>query len=210
MKVTLTFDNGPWSGVTEQVLETLAARHLRSTFFVVGNELRKSRPLAERAVAEGHWIGNHTMTHSVPFGDGADPTEEIEATQALIGDLAHASRWFRPFGRGGVLDDRLLSAGAVAHLQEGGYSCVLWNSVPRDWEDPSAWIERALVDVESNDWTVVVMHDLPTGAMDNLPRLLDELDARGAEIVQDFPDACVPIRNGEVTGDLTDLVKSPS
>jgi len=210
LKVTLTFDNGPWPGVTEQVLDTLAARHLRSTFFVVGNELRKSRPLAERAVAEGHWIGNHTMTHSVPLGDGADPVEEIEATQALIGDLAHASRWFRPFGRGGVLDDRLLSADAVAHLQQGGYSCVLWNSVPRDWEDPSAWIERALVDVESNDWTVVVMHDLPTGAMDHLPRLLDELDARGAEIVQDFPDACVPIRNGQITGDLTDLVKSPS
>jgi peptidoglycan/xylan/chitin deacetylase (PgdA/CDA1 family) len=95
-------------------------------------------------------------------------------------------------------------------LHAGGYSCVLWNSVPRDWEDPDAWIGRALADVEANDWTVVVMHDLPTGAMDNLPRLLDELDARGAEIVQDFPDHCVPIKNGNITGDLTRLVKSPS
>ncbi|MEY2447635.1 MAG: peptidoglycan-N-acetylglucosamine deacetylase [Acidimicrobiaceae bacterium] len=208
MKVTLTFDNGPWPGVTEKVLDTLAARDLRATFFVVGNELRKSRVLAERAASEGHWIGNHTMTHSVPLGDGADPVEEIDATQDLIGDLAHRARWFRPFGRGGVLDDRLLSADAVAHLQHGGYSCVLWNSVPRDWEDPDAWIDRALADVESRAWTVVVMHDLPTGAMDRLPRFLDELDARGARIVQDFPDACVPIRNGEVVGDLTHLVRT--
>jgi hypothetical protein len=36
--------------------------------------------------------------------------------------------------------------------------------------------------------------------------LLDELEARGAEIVQDFPDACVPIRNGKLVGDLTGLV----
>ena len=210
MKVTLTFDNGPWPGVTEQVLDTLAARDVRSTFFVVGNQLRRpgSRELATRAVAEGHWIGNHTMTHSVPLGDGADPVEEIDATQELIGDLTHASRWFRPFGRGGVLDERLLSSDAVAHLEQGGYSCVLWNSVPRDWEDPDAWIDRALADVESTDWTVVVMHDLPTGAMDRLPRLLDELDTLGAEIAQDFPDACVPIRNGQVVGDLTPLVKS--
>jgi peptidoglycan/xylan/chitin deacetylase (PgdA/CDA1 family) len=210
LRVTLTFDNGPWPGVTEQVLDTLAARDLHATFFVVGKQLRKSRPLAERAVAEGHWIGNHTMTHTVPLGDGADPVEEIAATQALIGDLTHSARWFRPFGRGGVLDDRLLSDDALAHLQQGGYSCVLWNSVPRDWEDPDAWIDRALADVESNDWTVIVMHDLPTGAMDRLPRLLDELDVRGAEIVQEFPDACVPIRNGRLVGDLSHLVKSPS
>ena len=210
MKVTLTFDNGPWPGVTEHVLDTLATRGLHSTFFVVGNQLRESRSLAERAVAEGHWIGNHTMTHSVPFGDGADPVQEIDATQELIGDLTHTSRWFRPFGRGGVLDGRLLSDEAVAHLREGGYSCVLWNSVPRDWEDAEEWVDRALVDVESNDWTVVVLHDLPTGAMDRLPRLIDELDARGAEVVQDFPDDCVPIRDGEVVGDLTGLVSSPS
>lgn len=207
MKVTLTFDNGPWPGVTEHVLDTLGERGVRSTFFVVGEQLRNARPLAERAATEGHWIGNHTMTHSVPLGDGADPVEEIDATQELIGDLTHASRWFRPFGRGGVLDERLLSSEAVTHLREGGYSCVLWNSVPRDWEDPDAWVDRAIADVESNDWTVVVMHDLPTGAMERLPRLLDELHARGAEIVQDFPDACVPIRNGKIVGDLMAFVR---
>ena len=150
------------------------------------------------------------MTHSVPLGDGADPVEEIGATQDLLGDLAHASRWFRPFGRGGVLDERLLSPDAIALLQAGGYSCVLWNSVPRDWEDPDAWVDRALADVEANDWTVVVMHDLPTGAMDRLPRLLDELAARDAEIVQDFPDACVPIRDGQIVGNLTPFLKSHS
>ena len=212
MKVTLTFDNGPWPGVTETVLDTLAAHDLRSTFFTVGQQLerRGGRDLAARAAAEGHWIGNHTMTHSVPFGDGGDPVAEVEPTQELIGDLAHPSRWFRPFGRGGVLDDRLLSPAAVTHLEQGGYSCVLWNSVPRDWEDADAWIDRALADVEAQDWTVVVLHDLPTGAMDRLPQFLDELDRRGAEIVQDFPDDCVPIRNGQVVGDLTPLVKSPS
>ena len=206
MKVTLTFDNGPWPGVTENVLDVLAARDVRATFFVVGRELRKARGLAERAAAEGHWIGNHTMTHSVPLGDGANPVEEIDATQTLIGDLAHPSRWFRPFGRGGVLDDRLLSPSSVDHLQRNGYSCVLWNSVPRDWEDPDAWIARCLADVDANDWTVVVLHDLPTGAMDRLPTLFDALDIRGAEIVQEFPDTVVPIRNGQRVGDLEGLV----
>ena len=209
MKVTLTFDNGPWPGVTEGVLDALAERDIRSTFFVVGKQLRRARALSERAASEGHWIGNHTMTHSVPLGDGADPLAEIEAAQALIGELAHASRWFRPFGRGGVLDERLLSPAAVDHLQVHEYSCVLWNSVPRDWEDPDAWIDRCLADVQATDWTVVVLHDLPTGAMDRLPRLLDSLDALGAEVVQEFPDAVVPIRAGILAGSLEGLVVPP-
>jgi peptidoglycan/xylan/chitin deacetylase (PgdA/CDA1 family) len=210
LKVTLTFDNGPWPGVTEAVLDTIGEREVHATFFVVGNQLQRrgARSLAERAVAEGHWIGNHTMTHSVLFGDGADPIDEVEPTQGLIGELSHASRWFRPFGRGGVIDDRLLSREAVEYLEHHGYSCVLWNSVPRDWEDPDAWIELAMVDIEANDWTVVVLHDLPTGAMERLPRFLDRLESVGAEVVQDFPDTLVPIRNGNVVADLAPLLKS--
>ncbi len=77
--------------------------------------------------------------------------------------------------------------------------------MPRDWEDPDAWIARALADVRANDWTVIVLHDLPTGAMERLPAFLDQLDAAGAQIVQDFPDDCVPIRGGDVVGDLSRL-----
>jgi peptidoglycan/xylan/chitin deacetylase (PgdA/CDA1 family) len=79
LRVTLTFDNGPWTGVTENVLDTLRERGLHSTFFVVGTQMHKARDLAVRAAAEGHWIGNHTMTHTVTFGDGADPSAEVGA-----------------------------------------------------------------------------------------------------------------------------------
>ena len=48
----------------------LAAHGLRATFFVVGEALRAHRALAERAHAEGHWIGNHTLTHPRPRNKG--------------------------------------------------------------------------------------------------------------------------------------------
>ena len=68
--VTLTFDNGPEPSVTPRVLDVLARRGVRTTFFVIGNKLltRDARACTERAHAEGHWIGNHTWTHSRPLG----------------------------------------------------------------------------------------------------------------------------------------------
>ncbi len=210
--MTLTFDNGPAPGVTDSVLDTLAGRGVAGTFFVVGRQLQRpgARDLAARATAEGHWIGNHTMTHTVVFGDdiGPDAAErEIGASQQLLGDLGHPDRLFRPYGQGGVLDDRVLSPAAVRYLTDGGYTCVLWSSVPHDWDQPEDWVERALADVARAEWTVVVLHDLHTGAMRHLPEFLDRLEAADVEVVQEFPDSCVPIRRGELCWPLDHLVR---
>jgi len=199
--LTLTFDNGPDPGATPAVLDVLARRALRATFFVIGQKLAEPgrRALAERAHAEGHWIGNHSYTHSQPLGlrTEADVAErEIGRTQDLIGALAHPKRFFRPSGGGGVIDRRLLSDPAVGFLRRGNYSCVLWNSIPRDWDDPDGWVERALAQCRAQPWTLMVLHDLPTGAMRHLERFLDAAGADGARIRQDFPPACVPIVEG--------------
>jgi peptidoglycan/xylan/chitin deacetylase (PgdA/CDA1 family) len=204
-KVTLSFDNGPTREVTPRVLDVLRERAIRSTFFVVGQQLRVPGMLAiaRRAANEGHWIGNHTLTHSIPLAeldDLATVDREIAETQELIGDLSHPDRLFRPFGRGGIIDERLLGSYALRRLAEGKFTCVLWNSVPRDWERPDDWVRTCLDDAATRPWSVVVIHDLPTGAMDHLSELLDGLDAMGAKVVQEFPDDCVPLRRGVRTG----------
>jgi peptidoglycan-N-acetylglucosamine deacetylase len=212
-KVTLTFDNGPDpSGTTAFVLDELARRRLLASFFVIGRQLARpgARDLARRAFDEGHWIGNHTLTHSLMFGDSDEASlaeREIGEAQALIGDLAHPDRLFRPYGGGGVISERLLSAGAVSYLVDGGFTCVLWTSVPRDWEADAAWVDRCLADIEAQEWAVVVAHDRPRGGMPYLPALLDRIVAMGAEVVQDFPPACTPIRRGVVEADLSPIVQ---
>lgn len=211
MRVTLTFDNGPTAPVTSQVLDTLAAHAVKSTFFLVGENLKDpaNRAAAERAAAEGHWIGNHTLTHSVQLGENPDSDtsrREIGEAQRLIGELATPAGLFRPYGRGGVLDRLLLSRAALAHLQQHRYTCVLWNSVPHDWDDPHGWVETCLADIATRDWSLVVLHDLSTGAMDHLPRFLEALEGMRAHIVQDFPPDCVPIHDGRVGQSLDHLI----
>ncbi len=211
MRVTLSFDNGPEPEVTGCVLDVLRARRVRATFFVIGQKLLDParRACAERAQGEGHWIGNHSLTHSTPLGlraDRAGAEDEIGRAQQLLGALAHPDKLFRPFGGGGRLHPGLLNRSTVDYLCAGAYTCVLWNCVPRDWEDRDGWVERALQQCLAQPWSLVVLHDLPTGAMLNLDRFVGALEDAGAEIVQDFPPECVPISRGRVTSPLDQYV----
>ena len=202
-EVTLTFDNGPEPEATPAVLEVLRRRGLRASFFVLGHKLADParRALAERAHAEGHWIGNHTFTHSVPLGeqpdDGRTAEAEIGRTQELIGELAHPDRLFRPFGGGGRLGPHLLGEATLAYLLRHRFTCVLWNAVPGDWRDPDGWVDRALAQCSGTSPVALVLHDLPSGAMRHLDRFLGALADEGCRFRQDFPAACVPIRRGE-------------
>ena len=208
-RVTLSFDNGP-SSVTAQVLDLLRERGVPASFFVVGKSLQRpgGRQLVERALADGHRVGNHSLTHATPLGVRDDPDEafrEIDGMGELLADLVPGERFFRPFGGGGVIDENLLGRHALERLEQGGFTCVLWNSVPRDWENPAGWPDVCLADVRSRPWSLVVLHDLPTGAMERLPTFLDALEAGAIEIVHELPPDCVPLRNGRRTPSFASL-----
>lgn len=203
-RVTLTFDNGPDESVTPGVLDTLRHHGIKTTFFVVGRRLAQARAAAERAHAEGHWIGNHTWSHSAPFrerGDRDYVREEIDRTQAEIGDLSHARRFFRPYGGQGRLDGALNPA-AVDHLERGRFTCVLWNAVPGDFRDFDGWPEIALGQIEATDHPLVVLHDVDARAMRHLDRFLGRLKDSGHGFDQDFPADCIALRNGKQTAIL--------
>ena len=210
-RVSLSFDNGPDAEGTALVLDTLARHGIRSTFFLVASRLREPACLsiARQARAAGHWIGNHSLTHGLPLGRDPRPDApevEIGEAQRLIGDLAHSDRLFRPFGNGGHIDCRLLSAAARDYLLDGGYSCVLWNVVPRDWEDADGWVARGLTQCAGVDWPLVVLHDIEPAAMRHLDGFIRKLRELEYEFVQNFPPACVPIRRGIPVQDLTSMV----
>jgi peptidoglycan/xylan/chitin deacetylase (PgdA/CDA1 family) len=206
-RVTLTFDNGPTPGITEHVLDILSTRRIQTTFFVVGEKLAApgGRALAVRAHSEGHWIANHSLTHSAPLGEKPDveyARREIVETQNLIGELAHPDKLFRPMGGGGSIGPHLLSHAALQLLQAGKYTCVLWSSVPGDWRDQDGWVDQCLSEVAERDWTVVVLHDVENAVLPRLPGFLDRLGSMGIEFRQDFPDDVVITRRGELVSPL--------
>ena len=203
MRVTLTFDNGPTPGVTEQVVEVLARHDVPARFFAVGEKLATpaGRAAAARVVAAGHVVGGHTWSHSVPFGE-LDPgavDRELDDTRRAVDDVGGDGAAYRPYGVGGHIDERLMSGHGAQRLRDGGFTCVLWNSVPGHCRDPVGSCAVALTDLGSRDWSVVVLHDLPDGAPARLDEFLRGAADLGAEFTTATPDECTPIRNGRPT-----------
>lgn len=210
-KLTLTFDNGPDPDVTPMVLDVLRRHGIKTTFFVLGKKLvlPGRRELTQRCLSEGHWVGNHTYNHGTPMGERAEPDaveQEIVRTEALIGDLAHTPKFFRPNGGGGKLGPHLLSPKARDHLAANRYSVVLWNAIPGDWQDAEGWKARALEQIQAQPWSLMVLHDIPSGAMAHLEDFIVQAKALGAQFVQEFPPECVPMNAGVATPVLAGCV----
>ena len=61
--VALTFDDGPSGALTERLLDGLAARDVKATFFVCGYRVAEYPAALRRIAAEGHEIGLHSEKH---------------------------------------------------------------------------------------------------------------------------------------------------
>jgi len=152
--IALTFDDGPWPGQTERILQALKAEHVHATFFMIGSRVRSAPALARRVLAEGHVIGNHTE-HHLQLGDQpfAVSLREITAAQSDIKNATGITpTWFRP--PGGSVSRDVYRASAKLHLQ-----LAMWNIDPRDWSRPGHQVILARVVGAAKPGGVVVMHD---------------------------------------------------
>ena len=132
---------------------------------------------------------------------------EVVGVSMRLGDLESDERYFRPSAGGGVLAPGLLNQPAVDHLCAAGYSLVLWNAICEDWARPDgSWVEIALAEIGRNEWTLLVLHDIPGGGMAHLPRFLDALEELGIDVVAEMPPDLVPISCGRVVGSVDELV----
>lgn len=168
--VALTFDDGPDPEWTPRLLDLLQAHGARATFFVVGKQAARHRPILERAAAEGHAIGNHTWDHpSLPTLRGYARRAQLRWCREALGPLD--SRLFRPPYGHQTLGSRLDAACL-------GYQVVTWSIVAEDWNDDPADVLVGRVDRRLKPGAIVLFHDRLASATD--PRFHDRTPTLGA------------------------------
>src|SRR5258708_19496816 len=64
--IAMTFDDGPHATNTPRLLEMAAERHIKLTFFVLGECVAQNPAVLPRERAAAHQIANHSWSHPTP------------------------------------------------------------------------------------------------------------------------------------------------
>ena len=140
--IALTFSGGPVPGITERLLEALAAHGIQATFFLSGEKTAASPDLARRVLAEGHELGHHAHSHrKLTTLPDAQVDEELDRAAAVFRNvLATQASWFRPpFGE--------LRQDQARRVRERGMRVALWSVDAEDWRpQPGAEVTRRIVE----------------------------------------------------------------
>ena len=174
-KIALTFDDGPHPSGTPVLLDGLAERNVKVTFFVIGENAVKYPKLLTREAEEGHIIGNHTYSHVDLTKMSQEAAEcELEKTNAAIEAVTgKKTEYMRPpYG-----------AWEKEMEEKTGMMAVLWNVDPLDWntDNETEIVNKVVTETEEND--IILLHDCYLSSAKAALRIIDIMQAKGYEFV---------------------------
>lgn len=176
--IALTFDDGPNTTTTNDVLDVLEKYDIVASFFLIGNNINtETESVVKRAFDMGCEIGNHSKTHSYMT---EFTVEEIIAEIDYVNDYVEkitgkAPTFFRPPYIS--VNDRMLETIEMPFIAGFGAN---------DWEDRIPAEKRAQMIIrQAKNGGIILLHDAQGNykTVEALDTIIPELQAQGYEFV---------------------------
>ena len=181
-KLYLTFDCGYENGNTPAILAALKKHQAPAVFFAVGNFVRDNPDLIKQMVAEGHIVGNHTMTHPDMSKISSEDSfqKELQGVEKIYKETTgkEMEKFYRP-------PQGIYSTENLAMAKELGYSTFFWSLAYVDWiQDQQPSREEALSKLLTrvHPGAIVLLHN--TSSTNGI--ILDELLSRWKKMGYSF------------------------
>ena len=174
-KVALTFDDGPSAVYTPQLLDGLAKRGVKVTFFITGENAAEHPEIVKRIYEEGHLIGNHTYSHLQLSQSNREVfKKELVKTNTVIQKITGEEVVYvrPPYGSW----DKTLE-------KELNLFPVLWTIDPLDWctDNAASVVQKVVPKVKEN--SVILLHDEYASTVTAALQIVDDLLEKGYEFV---------------------------
>ena len=174
-KIALTFDDGPDEEYTPMLLDGLAERGVRVSFFVIGAAAEEHPEIMKRIVEEGHLIGNHTYNHvDLKTMTRTAARKEIKKANEVIAEYTGEEPCFLrpPFGSASKKIEKELE------MIE-----VLWTIDTMDWscKNEESICNTVYREIEEN--SIILMHDEYPSTVRSALSIIDRLQNEGYEFV---------------------------
>lgn len=187
-EVVLTFDDGPLPKYSNQILNILATHCAKATFFLVGRQANGNPEGVRKVRDAGHTVATHTQNHPsgmhrLPLDRSKQEIEQgIASVTAALGDGTAPAPFLRIPGL--RVNDGMEAFAASKGLQ-------IWSAdfPADDWRNVSAnrVYDLAMERLEAKGKGILLLHDIQPRTVAALPRILNELKARGYRIVHVVP-----------------------
>ena len=150
--IALTFDDGPSSQKTDEILQILREENVRATFYATGAEIEKNPGELEKIIAAGHEIGNHTFSHKRMLLVSPSFVEsEIKRTDELIKKAGWTNEiTFRP-----PYSMKLLTL--PFYLSENNRKTITWDVEPETYVEKSEDLIKHTLDNTKNG-SIILLH----------------------------------------------------
>lgn len=178
--IAITFDDGPVSEGTPQVLQILKDASVEAAFFCIGERIAGNEAIIRQMDASGHIIGNHSYTHAALF-DLFPSKKMLAEMQQLDNELdkviGKKTKLFRP--PYGVMNPNLKNA-----IIKGGYLPIGWSVRSYDTMSTDADVLLQKVTLQMKPGAIFLFHDRCPVTVAMLPNFLGEVRAKGYRVVR--------------------------
>ena len=177
--IAMTFDDGPHGTLTPKLLDMLAARRIKATFYVVGQCVAEYPEILKRAAREGHEIASHSWSHP-NLGKMSD--EAVRNELRKTDDLIKATIGVRP-------TNMRPPYGSITPRQKGwihdefGYRVIIWDVDPFDWKRPGSAVVTSRIVNQAKPGSIILAHDIHPATVEAMPETFDQLLAKGFKFV---------------------------
>lgn len=176
--LNISFDDGPYPGHTERILDILKEQKVQATFYLIGNRVDDYPDLARRVVEEGHEVANHTYYHpNLTWLNREEARAELlAASWSIERHTGVRPTMARP--PGGQMNTMVQSVFA-----EAGLINVLWTISPGDLNGASKSEIISIFSRRLAPGAIVLLHDYPKATLEALPELIKIARSRGYRFV---------------------------
>ncbi|MBZ9729631.1 polysaccharide deacetylase family protein [Salegentibacter sp. JZCK2] len=185
-QIAISFDDGPVENTLE-ILKVLEKYNAQAGFFCIGKNIKKHPGIFKEIIEKGHFVGNHTYSHTRKMGALSVSTivREIEACNKIAEETAGITmKLFRPpFG--------IVSPKTQKALQETGMQSIGWSIRSFDAVLSSEEIVLERIKKRLRPGAVILLHDNNAKTVNILEQLLLFLKNNQYEVVR--PDKLLEI-----------------
>lgn len=187
-KVAITIDDGAGAELMHRTLDYLKTHDVKATLFPIGYWVEREPEVWQRAVDEGHELGNHTQNHTFLSSVSDERVREElrnwqESVNKTLGFEYH-TYFFRPPGMDGFTSAESNQTKRLqAIVAEKGMFPILWDvelvyALRNEAATPARITSHVLDNARGG--SIVLLHFTPND-ITALPDILSGLRARGLE-----------------------------